>query len=269
MSYICFTQNLRQMKELVIRFLKKNWFKVGIALFLLIVAFQDELSFNINLNNPSQQPTKKELPTGKPSKQEILSSDQEMEMEKKPNHFDLQPILPGWRKKTKEQEPTAKSSRAEKDDIKSLAKLVTIEPEELDVFIRRFSHVAISEQKKYGIPASVIIGNSLLLSTANHSELAQDHLNFFQLPCTPEWDGRRVQLFGNCYREYDTAWLSFRDHSNYLTLLKRVNQVDLSPTDYKGWAKFLDQQNFGQEKDFGKQLIQLIEDMELYYLDRS
>jgi flagellum-specific peptidoglycan hydrolase FlgJ len=259
------------MKELVIQFLKQNGFKVAIAIFLTIVAFQDQLSFNINLKNQGQQkPTKEEPGIIAPTKQEILSTNQVAERAKKPNRFNLQPFLPTWRKKDNSEVTLAAKKRPEiRDDVSALAKLASIEPEDLDAFIRRFTHVAISEQKKYGIPASVTIGNSLLLSTANHGKLAQNHLNFFKLPCTPDWDGRQTISYGDCYRQYDTAWLSFRDHSNYLKQIKENRGIELAPTDYKAWAKFLHQENFGYEKNYHKQLIQLIEDMELYYLDRS
>ena len=258
------------MKELVLLFLKKNWFKIGIALFLCIVAFQDELSFNINLRNPSQRPARQELPDRNMNQQDILSSETvSTEAKKSTNRFNLQPFVPSWRKNKKQPEPGGKSSVAEKKHVRALPKLATIDPEELDGFIRRFAHVAISEQEKYDIPASITIANSLLMSTANHAVLAQDHLNFFRLPCTPDWEGRQTYFEGNCYRAYKTAWLSFRDHSNYLKQLRDEQKATLAPDDYKAWAKFLQQQDFAGEPAIDQQLIQLIEDMELFYLDQS
>lgn len=258
------------MKELVLSFVKKNWFKIGIALFLGIVAFQDELSFNINLKNPNQQPMRQELPNLETKKEDLYSATEEVaKSAKKPNRFNLQPFLPSWRKQEKGTYQRAAKRPIKKDKVRALAKLASTEPEELDAFIRRFAHVAISEQERFGIPASITIGNSLLMSTANHSVLAQDHLNFFRLPCTPDWEGKQTYLDAQCYRAYKTAWLSFRDHSNYLKSLKEQRGMNLAPTDYKGWAKFLQQQHFAGEPELDKQLIQLIEDMELFYLDQS
>ena len=257
------------MKELVLLFLKKNWFKIGIALFLCIVAFQDELSFNINLKNPSQRPTRQEVPDKPIHTQEILSSGTVASEDKKTaNRFNLQPFTPSWHKNRKKAD-RKKLDKPEAAGVKALAKLATIEPEELDNFIRRFAHVAIGEQEKYGIPASITIANSLLMSTANHAVLAQDHLNFFRLPCTTDWEGRQTYIEGNCYRAYKTAWLSFRDHSNYLKQLRDGQRAVLAPDDYKAWAKFLGQQDLAGEPDIDQQLIQLIEDMELFYLDQS
>jgi len=266
MFYICLELKQKEMKELVGSFIKKNWFKIGIALFLCVVAFQDELSFNINLKNPSQQPTRQDVLDLETKPKEILSAKETLGEEKKgTNRFNLQPFIPSWRKKNKK----SVNLKAEKSEVRALAKLATIDPEELDAFIRRFAHVAISEQEKYGIPASITIANSLLMSTANHGVLAQDHLNFFRLPCTSDWEGRQTYLDGTCYRVYKTAWLSFRDHSNYLKQLRDIRAVELASDDYKAWAKFLQQEHFAGEIDIDQQLIQLIEDMELFYLDKT
>lgn len=254
------------MKQVLLSFLKKNWFKVGVALFLIIVAFQDELRFNIHLNQPQNNGIKT-APMAQPpiSKQEILSNNDLALEPKKADRFNLQPFIPTWRKKEKERP----ARKPKVDNIKALAKLAKIDPIEIDAFIKRFAHVAIAEQKKYGIPASITIANGLLLSSANHSILAEDHNNFFKLTCTPDWDGGSTRLYNTCYRTYETAWLSFRDHSNYLARMVRIADADLPPTKYKAWANFLDKQGFSEEKQYKSQVIQLIQDLELFYLDQS
>lgn len=261
-------KNNKQMKQIILSFLKKNGFKVGVAIFLLTVAFQDELSFNIQLNQPKKGGVKTAPIVPPPvSKQEILSDNEIEASSKKADRFNLQPLVPSWRKKSKDA-PTS-YSRPKADKIRALAKLAKIDPLKIDAFIKRFAHVAIAEQKKFGIPASITIANSLLLSTANHSILAEDHNSFFKLTCTPDWDGGSTRLYGNCYRTYDTAWLSFRDHSNYLARMARIADADLAPTDYKAWANFLAKQDFSKEKQYKSQVIQLIQDLELFYLDQS
>lgn len=256
------------MKQVLLSFLKKNWFKLGIAIFLLVIAFQDELRFNIHLNQANKKGIKT-APMAQPpiSKQEILSDMEPAADPIKADRFNLQPFMPSWRKK--EKESTQPISRPKAAKTKALAKLAKIDPLEIDAFIKRFAHVAIAEQEKYGIPASITIANGLLLSSANHSILAQDHNNFFQLPCAADWDGASTRLYGNCYRTYDTAWLSFRDHSNYLTRMRRIADADLDPTKYKAWANFLEKQGFSEEKQYKSQVIQLIQDLELFYLDQS
>lgn len=255
------------MKELIGLFIKKNWFKIGVALFLSVVAFQEELSFNIDLSMPAQGPIRPESIDLEANQGEILSTkESDLKEHKRENRFHLQPFLPRWRKKT---DAAKAQKKPEKDRVRALTKLASIDPEALDVFIRRFTHVAIGEQKKFGIPASITIANGLLMSTANHSVLAQDYQNFFRLPCTPNWDGQQAFKDGNCYRVYQTAWLSFRDHSNHLKQLREGRKTTLGNTDYKAWAKFLKAVHFGDEPDIDQQLIQLIEDMELFYLDNS
>lgn len=258
------------MKEMILVFVKKNWFKIGIALFLCVVAFQEELSFNIDLQNSKQQNIQQEVPAVVSNQQEILSSKEATAPEERgTNRFNLQPFIPSWRKKRKKEAGDKRQNSPEETQVRALAKLATIAPQELDGFIRRFAHVAISEQEKYGIPASITIATSLLMSTANHAVLARDHLNFFRLPCTPDWEGQQTYFDGHCYRVYKTAWLSFRDHSRYLALLRDRQEINLDATDYKAWARFLQQQGFAGEPELDQQLLQLIEDMELFYLDQS
>ena len=94
------------MKELIIKFLKQNWLKVGVAMFLIFVAFQDDLSFNINLNRPQKSPAHPMEQQQQVAKQEILSDLQlrEPQEKQKTNRFNLNHSL--WSRK---KSPTKKS----------------------------------------------------------------------------------------------------------------------------------------------------------------
>jgi flagellum-specific peptidoglycan hydrolase FlgJ len=254
------------MKKITLQFILHNWFKIAIALLLTSIALQDELNFQINLKNPEQQAAPKDPPKPASPTNAILSDKAVIsEAPAKTNRFNTQPFLPRWRN----QEKPNQAAPPRTTTASAMEQLARIDPEELDQFIRRFAQVASQEQHKFGIPASIIIANGLLMSTADHSILANDYHNFFRLPCGPFWEGEQVAREGKCYRVYSTAWLSFRDHSKYLAAMREAAGVQLSSTDYQAWARFLQQHNFAEEGNLEQQLVQLIQDMELFYLDQG
>ena len=139
----------------------------------------------------------------------------------------------------------------------------------IQAYIARFSKVAASERKKFGIPASIILGNALLHSLAGTAEIAEAGANnHFALRCTPDWQGPQRTYAGQCYRQYENAWTSFRDHSFYITTGSFSHLRQLSDTDYKGWADALEKAGFSQEKDLGRQLVKAIQVYGLEKLDR-
>lgn len=149
--------NVVAMKEIFIRFLKKNWFKVGIGLFLVFVAFQDDLHINLNLNQPGKKSIEQVPVKDQSPKRETLTDigqqapDIEAPAVEKTQRLNLQPFWSGWNKKEpndKEVKPKPRTPRK-----KALALLAEVEPDLIEAFIRRFAHVAVAEQKKYGIPA--------------------------------------------------------------------------------------------------------------------
>lgn len=120
-------------------------------------------------------------------------------------------------------------------------------------FVERFAHVAATEQKKFGIPAAIILANGLYHSQGGTSALVVRGNNYFALPCTARWGGATLELGGRCYRRYDNAWLSFRDHSLWLADWS----VGLSASDLAGWAALLERQVYG-EPGLAARLLELI-----------
>ncbi len=134
-------------------------------------------------------------------------------------------------------------------------------------YIERFSHVAITEQERFQIPASIILANAIFHSFAGQSEITRKGKNHFGIKCTNDWNGKSIKQSGNCYRKYNSAWESFRDHSRYLSQgkFKKLKKYEL--TDYKSWAKGLEKLKYGEQLKMSYQLIQLIEQHKLYQFD--
>ncbi|MCB9283221.1 MAG: glucosaminidase domain-containing protein [Lewinellaceae bacterium] len=141
-------------------------------------------------------------------------------------------------------------------------------------YVKRFAQVAQGEMKKFGIPASITLAQALLESDAGKSRLASRHNNHFGIKCQS-----RTCPKGHCvnyaddtpkdfFRQYETAWESFRAHSEFLQRDRYRSLHKLKPTDYKGWAKGLERAGYATGKGYGDKLIRLIEDLKLYQYDR-
>ena len=72
-----------------------------------------------------------------------------------------------------------------------------------------------------------------------------------------------------CFRVYDSAEESFRDHSDFLRYQDRYKFLfDLKTTDYKGWASGLKKAGYATDPSYASKLIQCVEDYDLGRFDR-
>ncbi|MEM6967599.1 MAG: glucosaminidase domain-containing protein, partial [Bacteroidota bacterium] len=134
-------------------------------------------------------------------------------------------------------------------------------------YLKRFAKVAVNEKDKFGVPASIILANALLHSQGGQHHLATSYNNHFAIPCGDDWNGGTGSENGICYRTYETAWMSFRNHSEYLTKGKFAHLSNLAANDYKGWARGLEKAGFSDSKNFAKNLVKVIEQYGLNDLD--
>ncbi|MDL2266076.1 glucosaminidase domain-containing protein [Parabacteroides sp. OttesenSCG-928-G07] len=141
-------------------------------------------------------------------------------------------------------------------------------------YIKEYSNLAIQHQQKYKIPASITLAQGILESGAGLSELARKSNNHFGIKCHNDWKGGRVyhndDLAGECFRQYRKVEESYDDHSRFLTERSRYASLfRLNITDYKGWARGLQNCGYATDKAYANKLIKLIEDYELYKFDRQ
>lgn len=249
------------MKTEILTYLKKHWFKVSLIAILVFVAFKKDLSFHLNLNTPvrSEQPLMQEPePVQSASEEhtgevltEKLSPQSEPEKQSMIDRFKFPSM-----------------SKEKKIKRNAYEELETIDEAVIGAYLKRFARVAIGEQEKFGIPASIILGNALLMSKAGKRDLAEEGHNHFGLMCTEDWLGESGRYDNSCYRHYENAWTSFRDHSLYLTTGEMTEYFKkLKKNDYKNWAKALEKADFCQERDYARLLTRLIDDYQLYELD--
>ena len=139
-------------------------------------------------------------------------------------------------------------------------------------YIKKYSPVAVSHMRKYGIPASITLAQGLLESGAGQSDLTKRSNNHFGIKCHRDWKGERVYAKddtpNDCFRKYRRAEDSFEDHSQFLVQGVRYRPLfRLSPTDYKGWARGLQKSGYATDRAYANKLIKLIEDYQLYRFD--
>ncbi|MFL1895093.1 glucosaminidase domain-containing protein [Aquimarina sp. 2-A2] len=140
-------------------------------------------------------------------------------------------------------------------------------------YIYEYANIAKHEMKAYGIPASITLAQGILESGAGYGELTQKANNHFGIKCH-DWEGDRVyhddDLSQECFRKYEEANLSFRDHSLFLKHRKRYAKLfTFAPDDYKSWAYGLKAAGYATDKKYPAKLISIIERYQLFVYDRE
>jgi len=140
-------------------------------------------------------------------------------------------------------------------------------------YIDTYKDIAISEMKRVGIPASITIAQGILETESGNSELVKKSNNHFGIKCKNTWTGSSVfhddDAQGECFRKYETAEDSYRDHSNFLRGSSRYAFLfELDPLDYKGWAYGLKKAGYATNPRYPAILIKNIEDNNLQQYDQ-
>ena len=139
-------------------------------------------------------------------------------------------------------------------------------------YIETYKDVAQSNMKKYGIPASIILGQAILESGAGTAPLSEQANNHFGIKCHKDWLGESIKYdddsIAECFRKYYNASDSFRDHALFLTKGVRYSSLfKLNKTDYKAWAKGLKAAGYATDVQYPTKLIGIIERFQLYKYD--
>lgn len=139
-------------------------------------------------------------------------------------------------------------------------------------YIDLWRTTAVQQMIQHQIPASITLAQGILESASGNSILAREGKNHFGIKCH-DWDGKTMYMDddkkGECFRVYESAEESYVDHSEFLKNRKRyANLFTLETTDYKSWAKGLKEAGYATNPKYPELLIDLIEDLKLYELDK-
>jgi len=141
-----------------------------------------------------------------------------------------------------------------------------------EAYFERYRQLAISEMRRSGVPASITLAQGALESGDGNSRLARQANNHFGIKCHNDWKGKKIfhddDAKDECFRIYDSAEDSYRDHSDYLRNKERYAFLfSLDSRDYKGWARGLKKAGYATSPTYADALIKIIEEHELYRYD--
>lgn len=149
-------------------------------------------------------------------------------------------------------------------------------------YVRDYRELAVQEMERTGVPASIKLAQAILESNAGRSELALRARNHFGIKCGASWDGpvfkldddehdERGQRIPSCFRAYHNVADSYADHSDFLRQPEKEGRygflLRLPPTDYRGWALGLQKAGYATNKQYARQLIDIIERFRLDQYD--
>ncbi|WP_186774168.1 glucosaminidase domain-containing protein [Chitinophaga pinensis] len=141
-------------------------------------------------------------------------------------------------------------------------------------YIAKFKDIAIDEMQRSGVPASIKLAQGILETQSGNGWLVQNSNNHFGIKCKNNWTGESVRYDDDarqeCFRKYNSAADSYKDHSDFLRNNPRYAFLfQFQEEDYKSWAYGLKQAGYATSTTYPQQLIKLIEDYNLqqYTLD--
>lgn len=141
-------------------------------------------------------------------------------------------------------------------------------------YIYKWRHIAIDHMERYGIPASITMGQAILESGFGNGYLARVANNHFCIKCKSSWTGPTITHADDrpddCFRVYDSVEASFEDHAEFLSEGQRYAFLfAYDSDDYKRWAHGLKKAGYATAADYGDRLIATIERYNLQLLDKE
>jgi flagellum-specific peptidoglycan hydrolase FlgJ len=133
-------------------------------------------------------------------------------------------------------------------------------------FIKKYEQFAIAGMQRHSIPASIILGVSIVESAAGESTIAKALRNFFGIK------GRNISSkeklgYQSAYKEYESDEASFEHFCQLLTKKKFYVKLKCC-ADYKQWLKAMNAASYAEAKQkWVADINRTIEKFELYKLD--
>lgn len=141
------------------------------------------------------------------------------------------------------------------------------------VYISQYKQIALEQERRYGIPASITLAQGILESGAGKSALTRNANNHFGVKAYGGWTGPIYLAWDDeqhksRFRKYSTAMESYRDHSLFLKNNSRYNSLfSKSVYDYRAWAIGLQKAGYATAGNYAKALIGFIDAYRLYAIN--
>lgn len=138
-------------------------------------------------------------------------------------------------------------------------------------YIDKYKEMAMQQQQKHQIPASITLAQGLLESGAGRSRLAREANNHFGIKVPGGWTGPYILVDDDRpkekFRKYRSAQESYEDHSLFLKKPRYSRLFTYRITDYKSWAKGLKACGYATSPTYAQSLIRIIEMYSLHQFD--
>lgn len=138
-------------------------------------------------------------------------------------------------------------------------------------YIDKYKDMAMQQQQKYRIPASITLAQGLLESGAGQSRLAREANNHFGIKTPGGWTGPYILVDDDCprekFRKYRSVQESYEDHSLFLLKPRYSRLFTYRITDYKSWARGLKACGYATSPTYAQSLIRIIETYSLHQFD--
>lgn len=134
-------------------------------------------------------------------------------------------------------------------------------------YAAQYAEQAKEQMRRYGIPASITLAQAILESRNGQSELARKENNHFGIKATKSWleNGGAYGVYtddkpNEKFCSYKTVGDSYEHHSQFLRQNSRYAKCfELSPDDYKGWAKEIERAGYATGGGYAASLQRIIE----------
>lgn len=153
--------------------------------------------------------------------------------------------------------PAAAADGVSEDGKALLSALDKVDAATQSAFLQRFGKVAQDEMRKFDVPASITLALAIAYSQFGTSDLSEQHYNFFAIACH---EATGSQAAGErCFAQYESAWASFRAHSQLLQADAYKELREVAKGDYWVWALGLERIGYrGAGESFSAELLKLI-----------
>lgn len=139
-------------------------------------------------------------------------------------------------------------------------------------FFEKYAPMAMEQQQKYGIPASVTLAQMYIESAGGKSKLSREGNNYFGIKCSAEWvssgkpyslhnDDRPNEKFCN----YASVEDSITHHSEFLMQPRYATCRQCASDDYVGWSNGLQAAGYATARNYAMTIQQ---DIQVYGLDK-
>lgn len=138
----------------------------------------------------------------------------------------------------------------------------------IENYINQYKGLAMSEQIRTGVPASITLAQGIFETGGGTSELCLNAHNHFGVKCKGKWQGETYSYDDDqkdeCFRKYQNDRQSYMDHSNFLKNNPRYARLfKIDPKHYRKWAEGLRECGYATNKQYAHKLIGYIEQYNL------